>query len=306
MTLVISDVSYAGEAASQFIVKSVVGNEIVTGGHIYVKDGIKKKYTIPRFTVGGVIQARQPTPNKPKGTSSVTGQVLEPGDYMLYDEFNPRDFEDHWQATQLNKNLIDTKLPVTAESVIIQEYLKQHNKWLGQAVLQGDTNGVDPWNYFNGIITRARLDITVPKVASPVVLTLSNIEASFAATLATITSDLVYDKDIKFFVSYKTSLMWERAQQLSTFKGVDTTQAGLLRYSGRLVVPLYGMPDNTILLGKGSATVDSNLWLGMNSTDDAVVEFKQLQANSELWFIKMLMKVDTNYGFGEELALYTL
>jgi hypothetical protein len=307
MSLTISDVSYAGEAASQFIVKSVVGNEIVQGGHIYVKDGIKKIYTIPRLVVGDVIQDRQATPTSPKGSAVVDGQTLEPADYMLYDEFNPRDFEDHWYASQLNPTLIDRRLPVTIESVIIQEYLKQHNKFLGRAILQSDkANGTKPWAYFNGIIARAKADITVPKVASPVVLTNQNIGQALQSTLSTVAPDVLYDPALKFFVSYKTAQLWEQAQQLGTFKGVDTTMAGLNRFSGRTVVPLYGMPDNTILLGKGSADMSSNLWLGMNSIDDATLKFAQLQANSELFFIKMLMKVDTNYGFGAELALYTL
>jgi hypothetical protein len=307
MSVTISDVSYAGEAASQFIVKSVVGNEIVTGGHIYVKDGIKKEFTIPRFDVEDVIQDREETPKSPKGAATVDAQKLVPADYMLYDEFNPRAFEDHWFAAQLNPTLIDRRLPVTIESVIIQEYLKQHNKFLGKAILQSDTtNGVKPFRYFDGIITRARLDITVPKVASPTVLTIPNIATAFQSVLDIVKADVLYDPSLKFFVSYKTAQLWEKAQQQNTFKGVDNTQAGLQRFSGRTVVPLYGMPDNVILLAKGSATMDSNLWLGMNSIDDATVEFAKLQANSEKYFIKMLMKVDVNYGWGEELALYTL
>jgi hypothetical protein len=306
MSLTISDVSYAGEVASNFIVKSVVGNEIVAGGHAYVKDGIKKTFTIPRFTVGNVIQDRVATPVSPQGSAVVDARTLTPEDYMLYDEFNPRDFEDHWFAAQLNKNLIDTRLPVTVESVIIQEYLKQHNKFLGKAILQSDKTGVAPFKYFNGIITRAKLDVLVPKAASPVVLTEANIGAGFKATLAVVSADVLYDPALKFFVSYKTAQLWENAQQNSTFKGVDNTMAGLNRYSGRTVVPLYGMPDNTILLAKGSADMSSNLWVGMNSIDDATVQFAKLQANSELYFIKMLMKVDANYGFAEECALYTI
>jgi hypothetical protein len=307
MSVQISDVSYAGEAASAFIVKSVVGNEIVNGGHIFVKDGIKKEFTIPRFDVEDVIQDREETPSKPQGSATVDAQKLVPADYMLYDEFNPRHFEDHWFASQLNPTLIDRRLPVTIESVIIQEYLKQHNKWLGKAILQSDkTNGVKPFKYFDGIISRARLDITVPKVASPVVLTIANIPTAFQSVLDIVKADVLYDPTLKFFVSYKTAQLWEKAQQQGTFKGIDNTSAGLMRFSGRTVVALYGMPDNVILLAKGSATMDSNLWLGMNSVDDATVEFAKLQANSEKYFIKMLMKVDVNYGWGEELALYTL
>ena len=43
--LVITDTTYAGEAAAQFITKPVVGMDTVQKGCIHVQDGIKKKYT---------------------------------------------------------------------------------------------------------------------------------------------------------------------------------------------------------------------------------------------------------------------
>jgi hypothetical protein len=38
--------------------------------------------------------------------------------------------------------------------------------------------------------------------------------------------------------------------------------------------------------------------------DDAKLEMKPLQANSELWFIKMLMKVDVQIGWNSETIYY--
>ena len=307
MSLVIADTTYAGEAASAFIVKSVVGNEIVQGGHVYVKDGIKKSYTIPRIVATDVVQDRVATPVSNVGSLTVDAKVLTPHDYMVYQEFNPRDYEDHWFATQLNKTLIDRALPATVESVMIQEVMKRHNKWLGKAIIQGDRTRTDNLKYFDGILTRAKAAASgVNKVASPVVITLANIEASFQSTLTGISEDVLYDPAIKFFASYKTAQLWEQYQRNQGFKGVDTTQAGIMRFGGRTIVPLAGMTNDTILLAKGSADMESNLWVGMNSVDDASVQIARLQANSELYFIKMLMKVDTNFGFGEEISLYTL
>ncbi len=306
MSLQITDVTYAGEVASNFIVKSVVGNEIVQGGHIYVKDGIKKKFTIPRLTVGDVVQDRQATPNSSVGTITVDARTLEPEDYMIYTEFNPRDFEEHWFATQLNPNLIDRRLPVSIESVIIQEVMKRHNKWLGGAILRGDKALATNLKYFNGLITRAKADNLVPKVAAPVVLTLSNVEDKLNASLLNNAPDVLYDPNLKVFVSYKTAQLWEQAQRTASFKGVNSTQAGLMQFAGRKMVPLFGMPDDTLFWAKGSADMESNLWFGMNSKDDATVQLAKLQANSELYFIKMLCKADTNYGISEETSLYTL
>lgn len=312
MALQINDTTYAGEVASGFIVKAAIGNEIVQGGHINVKDGIKKKYTIPRMTVGDdFIQDRVATPvsggsGTGKGTITVDGRVLEPGDYMIYQEFNPRDFEDHWEAVNLNPTLIDRRLPVTVESVILQEVMKKHNQWLGGAIMRGDTTLTSNLKYFDGLITRAIADSEVIKVASPVTLTTANIEAKLEASLAVVPAAVLYDPNLKVFVSYKTAQLWEQAQRAAGFKGVDNTMAGLMRFAGRQMVYLFGMPDNTIFWAKGAPDMTSNLWFGLNSKDDATVQIAKLQANSELYFIKMLCKADANYGYGGETALYTL
>ncbi len=307
-TLTISDTTYAGEAASAFIVKSVLGNELVQGGHAYVQDGIKKTHTIPRFTVDGIIQDRVPTPSSSVANMVVSGRSLTPADYMVYAEFNPRDFEQHWLATQLNPTLIDRRLPATVESVIIQEVLKQHNKYLGVGLLTNDTTIAAPSTrrYFDGLITRAKRDAAVPKVSSPVALTITNIGDQFQAVLDKVAPDILYDPALKFFVSYKTAQAWEQYQRTVLYKGVDMTAAGIMRFAGRTIVPLFGMPDDCILAGKGSLDMQSNLWVGMNSIDDATLQLARVQNNSELYFIKMLMKVDTNYGFSEELALYAV
>ena len=40
--------TFGGEVVSQFLVKTITGADTIHGGgHVYVKDGIKKKYTIP-------------------------------------------------------------------------------------------------------------------------------------------------------------------------------------------------------------------------------------------------------------------
>ena len=305
-TLVIQDTTYAGEAAAQFAVKAVVGNEIVQGGHVYVRDGIKKSLTMPRLTVGNVIQDRKPTPDTSLGAINVDGRTLVPADYMIYAEFNPRDFEQHWYATLLNPTLIDRHLPATIESVVIQEVLKRHNEYLGLAILQGNTASLTNLKYFNGIITRAKADVLVPKVASPVALTIANIGDKLQATLDAVARAVLYNPGLKFFVSYKTAQLWESYQRTVLYKGVDMTAAGIMRFAGRTIVPLNGMPDDCIFLAIGKADASSNLWVGMNSTDDNTLQLQRLQANSEMYFVKMLMKVDTNYGFSEETALYAV
>lgn len=303
---VITDTTYAGEAASTFIVKAITGNETVDGGHVYVKDGIKKKFTIPRFDADfeDFVQDRAATPVS-KGTLNVDGRALTPQDYMIYTEFNPRDYEDHWFATQLNPTLIDRTLPVTVESTVVQEVLKRHSRYLNKALWNSDSTLASPsiYRYYDGFIKKAA-DAASNVVSSPTTLTASNIQGEMLRCWNLIPAALRYNTDMKFFVNYATYDLYITSQINQTYKGVDVTSEGKDTFKGRKVVKINDLPDNFIFVAKGSATMESNLWVGMNSTDDAKLELRQLQANSELWFIKMLMKVDVQIGWTEETVLY--
>jgi hypothetical protein len=307
---VINDTTYAGEAASSFIVKAITSNETVQGGHVYVKDGIKKKFTIPRWDADfeDFVQDRAATPSS-KGLMTVDGQALNPADYMIYTEFNPRDYEAHWFATQLNPTLIDRALPPTVESVVLQEVLKRHDRYLNKALWNSDTTTSSIYKYYDGFIKKAQTAAALstgdimPKVTGTT-LTESNIQAELLKGYKLIPAALRYDASMKYFCSYNTYDLYAQSQINQQYKGVDTTQDGVRKFKGREVVPINDLPDNFYFIAKGKATPESNMWVGMNSVDDAKLELRPLQANSELWFIKMNMKVDVQFGWNAEAVLY--
>jgi hypothetical protein len=301
---VINDTTYAGEAASQFIVNAITGADTIAGGHCYIKDGIKKEFTIPRWSANyeDFIQDRAATPTS-QGSMVVDGKLLFPQNFMIYTEFNPRDFEDHWFATQLNPTLINRTLPVSVESVVIQEVLKRYVKYFNKAIWNNDKTLLTIYKYFDGWIKNAANDATSIKVVATT-LTASNIQAEFLKIYQAIPAALRYDPSMKIFVSYATYDLYAQSQINQTYKGVDTTQEGIPLFKGRRIVKIADFPDNTALAAKGMATMESNLWIGMNSIADEGLELKQLQANSELWFIKMLMKADVQIGWGNEVVLY--
>jgi hypothetical protein len=302
---VINDTTYAGEAASQFIVKAITGADTIQGGNVYVKDGIKKKFTIPRWdaTYTDFIQDRQATPVS-QGASTIDGQVLLPEDYMIYYEFNPRDFEDHWFAVQLDETLIDRALPISVESVVVQEILKRHAKYFNQMLWVGDMTTTGVFKYFDGFIRKAKLSAATVIVSSPITLTASNIQGELLRGYQLITPALRYDPAMKFFCSYATYDLYSQSQINQTYKGIDTTKEGVPEFKGRKLEKIADFPDNTYFIAKGLPTMESNLWVGMNSTEDANLKLEKLQANSELYFVKMLMKADVQIGWNLETVYY--
>lgn len=307
MALTLTDTTYAGEAASGFIVKAITGAQTISGGHVYIKDGIRKKFTIPRMTVSGIIQDRAATPTT-GGTITVTGQTLEPADFMVYNEFNPRDFEDHWIAQQLSPDLIDRRLPVSAESTIIQEHLKVVANHFDKLIWQGDTSLSSNLKYFDGIVTKLS-DAAANVISSPAALTTSNLQAKLELVVDAIPVALKYDPTVKIFMNYATAELFRKIQVAQTYKGNDFTQGASWMFAGYPVVKIAGMPNDCIVVAKGSASMDSNLWVGIDSTMDgegnpSSIKFSPKQANSELWFLKMLMKMDVQIGWPEETVLY--
>jgi hypothetical protein len=331
--LVISDTTYAGEAASQFITRPVVGMDTVQKGCVHVQDGIKKKYTIPRIDVSNFIQKRAATPVS-QGSMTVDGRSLTPMDLMLYIEFNPRDYEQHWYAVQLDPKLLDRDLPPTAEEFTMLQTMKRLNEFFENATWRSrlvfdpsNANYVTPTSkgqattdsayfYFDGLITKLLNDAATVQVSSPLILVAGtgdgsheNISAAFNRVYSSVPKALLFkygNQGLKFHVSYLTQQIYEQDLLLGTFKNQDTTQAGINRYKGYDVVPLAGMPDNTIVATISNPGMESNLWVGCNSEQDETgLQLARLQANSELFFIKGLFKMDTQIGFPDFAVLYT-
>lgn len=302
---VINDTTYAGEAASQFIIKSITGAVTVNGGHVYVKDGIKKKFTIPRWDADyeDFIQDRAATPTS-KGSFTVDAKTLEPADYMIYTEFNPRDFEDHWFATQLPDALIDAALPVTVESVVTQGVMARHDKWFNKMLWNGDTSTAGIYKYFDGFIKNALGDSTVSDVAGATTLSASNIVAELEKGYVLIPEALKYDPSMKIFMGYAAYDFYQTAVINQTYKGNDFTTLGPSTYKGLPIVKIPDFPANVYMIAKGNSSMGSNLWVGINSIEDAQIQIARLQANSELWFLKVLCKADCQIGWGAEVVLY--
>jgi hypothetical protein len=330
--LVITDTTYAGEAATQFIMRPVIGMDTVQKGCAHVQDGIKKQYTIPRIEVTDFIQKRAATPQS-KGTVTVDGKVIVPKDLMLYFEFNPRDYEAHWQAVNLSPKLLDRELPPTAEEFTMIQTMKRLNEFFENATwrsrIQFDPTGaaVDPttkgqaatdsaYFYFDGLIKKLLDDAKTVQVSSPATLVAGtagggeeNIGDALNRIYKLVPQAILFKygaKGLKFHISYATQQVYEEFLTTQTYKNNDTTEKGINRYKGYDVVPLAGMPDNTIVACISSPDIDSNTWIGCNSAaDEEALMLARLQANSEMYFIKGLFKMDTQIGFPEFVVLYT-
>lgn len=324
----IQDTAWSGPAASYMITRAVVGADTIEKGCIYVEDGIRKKKTIPRVEVSNFIQRRAATPTS-QGAVTVDGRVLTPQDLMLYYEFNPRDYEAHFYAEQLQPKLLGRELPVTAENFMMIQTMKRLNEFFENAIhrsriqfapdgaavdptTKGEVAGAADYFYFDGLIkklldTVGTSDACLP-VSTPVALTTANIRDEFTRALNLVPKALLgkFGKGgLKFVVSYADFLKYGEALRTDAYKNIRSDEKAYSQYRGYEIETVAGLPENTFYLAIQKPDIDSNTWLGINSTEDNQLQLQRLQNNSELFFVKGLFKMDTQIGFPDQFVLYT-
>lgn len=309
MPLQIQDTSYSGTAASLFISTALTGADTIQSGSIMVMDDIRKKFTIPTMEVEGeVIRERQATPTEGNDIL-VNGVPLEPQDMMVYMKFNPRDHEQGWLAEQLNPIILNRGLPVTFEAYLMSRIFQKVKKETEALIWRGDKSieleVSRSLSRFDGIVKRLNAASDTVKIDTPVALTKANVIQKMQDVYAALPDALKFDMDTKIFVNYKTAGLYQEAQQAQTNKGVSIIEGAQWQLNGLKVVKCAGMPDNTIIAGVGTANSMSNFWMGINSTsDENSIELNKTENASELWFVKMLMKVDVNVAFPSQAVLY--
>ena len=110
---------------------------------------------------------------------------------------------------------------------------------------------------------------------------------------------------LRYFMSYADQDTYEEALRTDVYKNIDSTQSGINRYKGHDIVPLAGLNAGTIFLTVGRPDIQSNLWIGVNSTDDVQLEMKKTSNPSDLWYVKGIFKVDVNHGWGDQMVLFS-
>jgi hypothetical protein len=150
------------------------------------------------------------------------------------------------------------------------------------------------------------------QLAGPSAITASNIADKFQAAINSLPKGWVVRADrynqFKFAVSTEDYQIYGDYQLNTTFKGTNIDEEQRSNFMGYKVVPVAGIPKNTFYFAQMTNTTESNLWLGVNSvadTADGAIKMDRLFANSELWFVKGLMKLDINAPLPEEFIIHT-
>jgi hypothetical protein len=297
----------SGEFQEHVLTLAATGNELVERGLIHVIPQILDSLNIPRIKAGQMLQKRKEHPrfdpidgtkSDAKGDFTYSEQKLMPHDMMVYTAFLPKVFEHIWRPFQPKGNLVFQELPAHIQSVLIAELLKQVEHELGYQYINGEyEEGSNDRLLMNGILTQAAKDpdvVKVATVASTVTGRLKELRAQIPVTMRR-------NPRLRILMSVEDFDTYDDELTARESKNADETNVNRRRYKGITIEDLTDWPQGLIVATICSSGTDGNLFAAVAlANDEHVIRIEQMANGSEYYYFKMLMKGDTNIGFGEE------
>ena len=336
--------TYAGEVLEDLLVYTAQGNDTYREGLIHIKPGVQKKFTLPHVSLGKIIQDNVPTPTSDHGKEGADGmnqytfseRYLEPQDFMVYLEFNPRDFEEYWRPFQPTGELIFRELDPKVQATMLHLLIDRKDEYLGDCIwaskkggagtiesdseentVVGGNTEAGPMKYFDGfmarVITNLNSEDANEKATGKVVLAGTTaltsgeqVEQALYAMYRACPKRLRKSNKLVFVMGWELWDLYDEYLSTKEVKYTENADVNTFRFKGKRVVVINGITEQTIALGKFTTGTDSCLWMGVDyATDQESVKVEKLQANSELYFFQMRMKVDVNIVLPSEIIVWT-
>ena len=347
--------TYAGEVLEDLLVYTAQGNDTYREGLIHIVAGVQKKKVLPHVSLGSIIQDNVATPTSTHGSANdSTGmnqykfseRYLEPNDFMVYLEFNPRDFEDYWKPFQPEGELIFRELDPKVQATMLHLLVDRKDQYIGDSIWASKKGGTDsnitsdnpadnttiggasdagPMKYFDGFMVRVLDNLKANSAGSPTeaqknekasgkVILAGNtamttgeaVEKALYAMYRACPKKLRKSNKLKFVMGWELWDLYDAYLSSKDVKYSENADVNKFKFKGKEIKVIDGITEQTIVLGRFSKDMDSCLWMAVDyATDQESVKIEKLQANSELYFFQMRMKVDVNIVLPSEIVVWT-
>ena len=332
--------NYTGEVLEDLLTHVAQENETYKEGLIHIKSGIQKRYALPSVQLGKIIQDRKPIPDGSVGEYTFAERYLEPEDLMVYLRFNPRDFEEYYRPFQPKGNLVFRELDPKVQATMIRLLLERKMEYINHAIWCsavpdekakissadgsvaagateiGGEDAAGEMKYFNGAIVRMLMNAAaattedakcgqVNVAGTGTFADGAAVEKELFAMWQATEPKIRKKQGLVILMDYKS---WDAYNQYladKTVKYADNRTENEHRFQGKRIIPMVALPDDTIIMGCFTTGVDSNLWMGVDyANDEDVLQIDKLQNDSELYFFKMLIKMDVNIVRPSEITAH--
>lgn len=333
--------NYTGEVLGDLLTLTAQENETYKEGLIHIKSGIQKKYALPSVQLGKIIQDRKPIPDGSVGEYTFAERYLEPEDLMIYLRFNPRDFEEYYRPFQPKGNLVFRTLDPKVQATMIRLLMERKMEYINHAIWCsakpeekakiasadgtvaagateiGGEDAAGEMKYFNGAICRMLMNAAAAATSEDAKCGQINVagtgafadgqavEAELFAMWEATEPKIRKKSGLVILMDYKSWDAYNRYLADKTVKYSDNRTENEHRFQGKRIIPMVALPEDTIIMGCFTTGVDSNLWMGIDyANDEEVLQIDKLQNDSELYFFKMLLKIDINIVRPSEITAH--
>lgn len=289
--------TYDGAPAGDILVKAFQSNDSMQ--HVTLRENIAYKEKVRKLAIeveiGPITCDFTPT-----GSVTLSERELVLEGFQTQGQICKKEFLQDYTAIDAQNNMLNGQLGTgIADQVALSIAAKNERiMWQGVNATVGE---------YNGFITLFNLDGTINTVATPVALTKSNIIDKLELLLAEVPTEVENSTEKPLVYMNKRTFHLYRQANVATGNGWNT-------FNGPAVAPSFmgiydivicpGMPDNTMFVAQ-----KSNLWFGTNkSADMNSIKTKDMTevdlSNNVRWTAQWFAGLQ--YGFGNEIALYTV
>lgn len=259
--------------APKHILTDVLGSNIFESKKLaYMHEGDKNSVNYLKGGLNNTLRARSANPFASTSTDTTVMNSI-PRTLTIVEsahEFDPNSYKNYWRDYQPEGEFNFEKLPKKVQATLEQLFLSNVKSDLEGALTNGATGvttGIIPQLSANattelqgGVATLAQMTANSAigwrakgnnqsgTSIQAVTLTSANILGKLQLLINGQTRVMQGREHKKFMVSFATANLMMEAQRLNlNYKGVDVTEAGVLKYAGHDVIINTSFPNNTIL-----------------------------------------------------------
>ncbi len=299
--------SFIGTEVPKLITDLVLGAESIEKGIIHTFSDKRSEVFLNRFyTTSGNLTARVPTPTVTADASTKDEKSILPGNLMFYDEFDPRDFEGDWEFLWSQGPSVSAEAATVLWNAIKDTVASSVNNDLEQAIWRGDTGSGSPYlAQFDGYIKLMDADGTVINVTPQGAITAANIIGILESVVAACPAEVQEMSSPAILMSHIDKYLYREAARALDFKGTNIDDKIQDQFGGFPIVSTHGIPAGRVFMGNIGSGDSSNFkashWM---DSDRNNVKIERLQANSDLFFVKVALDFGVNTVYGKQITSY--
>lgn len=307
--------------------KALTGNIWISQNLAFMNEGDKDGYSVYKHDLTTGIRAKTDDPSSAtNGTFAKSAVQRQLTVLESYHSFNPGDYHNYWREFQPEGNFDFEKLPAQVQSSLESLFLGGVADGVEDLLTNGGTGFasglIDQLDAIGTSLDGAEAS-TAQIVASNVLafkagsdgtganlgvaLTAQNVFAKLEILIKNQTKAMRKRSGRKFMVSHGTADLIKEAQRTElTFKGVDVTSEGVMRYAGYDIIENPSFPDDTIIFASMTGDMKSDaIQLGTSmSSDFNNLEVERVSNFGRLYGMLLTFAIDIYVVRPEEICYY--